>query len=119
MHKVETILLVFQVWTQKWQKEQIKVYTNRTTAYSGLREFTLKDLPNAPLQEIWLLVIRWDIVIDPYWMEEKKNALADVLSCFDEDKLTVLFPNWQDPSHSMSRQPPTYLPHPAQPSLNA
>ena len=119
VHNVEAILLAFQVWAPKWQKQRIKVYTDSTTAHSGLCEFTLKGLSNTPLREIWLLAARWDIVIGTYWIEGKRNGFADDLSRFDEDKLTLLFPRWQDPSHSMSRQPPTYLPDPVQPSFNA
>ena len=58
------------------------------------------------------MAARWDIVIEPYWIEKKRNELADALSRFEEDKLTVLSFNRQDPSNSMSRQLPTYSPHP-------
>ena len=118
MHEVKAILLAFQVWTPKWPKHRIKVYTDSTTAYSGLDEFTLKSPSNTPQREMWLLAARWDIIIEQYWMEVKRNGLADALSCFDEDKPTMLYPHWQEPSHSMSCQPPTYPPQPAQSSLN-
>ena len=52
VHEVKAILLGFQVWAPKWQKQRIKVYTHSTIAYLGLLEFTLKGPPNAPLREI-------------------------------------------------------------------
>ena len=113
VHEVEAILLAFQVWAPKWQKQRLKVYTDSTTAFSGLREYTLKGPANAPLREIWLLAAKWDIVIDSYWIEGKRNGLADALSRFDEEKLTLLCPRWQNPSPSMNLQPPIYPPHPA------
>ena len=119
LYEVKAIHLAFQVWAPKCQKQRIKVYTDSTTAYSELCEFTLKGPPSTPLREIWLLAAKWDIVIELYWIERKRNGLADALSRFDEDKLTVWCPYWQEPSHLMSRQPPTHPPHPAQPLLNA
>ena len=97
LHEVEAILLAFQVSALKWQKERIKVYINSTTAYSRLREFTLKGPSNVLLLEIWLLAARWDILIEQYWIQGKKNGLADALSRFDEDKLTVLCPIGRTP----------------------
>ncbi len=89
VHEVEAILPVFQVWASKEQKQRIKVYTDSTNAYSRLREYTLKGPLNTLLSEIWLLAARWDIVIEPYWIQGKRNGRADTLSRFDQDKLTV------------------------------
>lgn len=52
LHKVEAIFLAFQLWAPMWQKQQLKVYTDSTTAYSGLWEYTFKGLAHAPLQKI-------------------------------------------------------------------
>lgn len=65
VHKVEAILLAFQIWAPKWQKQRFKVYTDSIMTFSGLREYTLKGPANALLQEIWLLATKWDIVICP------------------------------------------------------
>ncbi len=64
VYEVEAILLAFQVWAEKWSGQRLRVFTDSITAHSGLREFTLKSLPNAPLREIWLLAAKWDIVIE-------------------------------------------------------
>ncbi len=55
VYEVEAILLAFQIWAEKWSGQQLRVFTDSTTPYSRLREFTLKSPPNVPLQEIWLL----------------------------------------------------------------
>ena len=114
VHDVKAILLAFQAWAPKWEKQRLRVFTDSTTAFSGLREFTLKGPANAPLREIWLLAAQWDIVIEPHWIEGKRNGLADALSRFDEDKLIDLCPHWQNPSHTMTLQHPTYPPPPGQ-----
>ncbi len=119
VHKVEAILLAFQIWAEKCSGQWLRVFTDSTTAHSGLREFTLKGPPNAPLREIWLLAAKWDIVIEAHRIEGKRKGLDDALSRFDEEKLIDLCFHWQNPSHTMTRQPPTYPPPPGQPSSNA
>lgn len=113
VHEVEAILLAFQTWASNWKRQRVKVYTDSTTAFLGLQDFTLKG------REILFLAAKWDIVIGPHWIEGKRNGLADALARFDEGRLTVLRPFWQNRSHSMSRQPPIYPPHPVPLSSNA
>lgn len=48
VHEVEAILLAFQFWAFQWKGLQLRVFTDSTTAYSGLYEYTLKGSPNAP-----------------------------------------------------------------------
>ncbi len=119
VHEVEAILLDFQIWTEEWSGQRLREFTHSTTAHSGLLEFTLKGLPNALLREIWLLVAKCDIVIEAHLIEGKKNRLAHGLSRFDKEKLIDLCSHWQNPSHTTTRQPPTYPPTPGQPSSNA
>ncbi len=118
VHEVEAILLAFQIWAEVLSGQRLRVFTDSTTAHSELREFTLKGPPNAPLREIWLLAAKWDIVIKAHWIEGKKNGLADALSRFDEEKLIDLCSHWQNPSYTMTHQPPTYPPPPGQLSSN-
>ncbi len=106
VYEMETILLVFQIWAEKWSGQRLGVFTDSTNAYSGLREFTLKGPPNAPLREIWLLAAKWDIVIEVHWIEGEKNGLADAISRLDEERLIDLCSHWQNPSHTTTRQPP-------------
>ena len=84
VYEVEVILLVFQIWVEKWADQRLRVSTDSTTVHLGLFEFTLNGLPNTPLREIWLLAAKWDIVIEAHWIKKKKNRLADVLSYFDK-----------------------------------
>ncbi len=66
VHKVEAILLAFQIWAPRWSKQRLRVFTEITIAFSGLFEFTLKGPPNAPPREIWLLAAKWDLVIEAH-----------------------------------------------------
>ncbi len=52
IHEAEAIVLVFQIWAKKWSSQRLRVFTDSTTAHSGLPEFTLKGPSNAPLREI-------------------------------------------------------------------
>ncbi len=45
------------------------------TAASGFEDSTLRGLANTPLQQIFLLAAKWDVVIKPQWVEGKKNGL--------------------------------------------
>ncbi len=36
VHEVEAILLAFQTWAEKWSGQRLRVFTDSTTAYSGL-----------------------------------------------------------------------------------
>ncbi len=119
VHEVEAIFLAFQIWAEKWSGQRLRVFTDSITAHSGLRKFTLRGLSNAPLLEIWLLAAEWDIVIKAHWIKGKRNGLADALSRFDEERLIDLCSHWQNPSHTGTRQPPTYAPSPGQPLSNA
>ena len=118
VHKVEAILLAFQVWSPTWHRKRVIIYTDSTTAASGLEDSTLRGPANAPLRQIILLAAKWDVVIKPQWVEGKRNGLADALSRFDDDKLMTLV-SWQNPLNLMTRPPPTYPPHPAQQLSNA
>ncbi len=94
IHKVEAILLAFQMCAEKGSGQRLRVFTDSTSGHSGLREFTLKGPPNALLREIWLMIAKWYIVIEAHWIERKKNGLTDALSCFDEKRLIDLCSHW-------------------------
>lgn len=111
VHEVEAILLAFQTWALRWTKQRCRVYTDNTTAYEGLKNYALKGPSNAPLKQIFLLAARSDIVIEAHWIEGKKNGLANDLSRFDEDRLTLLCFFWQNPFFSINLQPLTYPQH--------
>ncbi len=66
VYELEAILLAFKIWAPRWSKQRLKVFTDSTSTFSSLREFILKGPPNAPVQEIWLLAAKWDIVIEAH-----------------------------------------------------
>lgn len=119
VHEVEAILLAFQLWSPSWHRRLVVVHTDSSTAFSGMQDSTLRGPANAPLRQVLLLAAKWDIVIEPRWVEDKRNGLADALSRFDDNKLTSLSLSWQNPFNSMTRPPPIYPPHPVPPLSNA
>ncbi len=58
VNEVEAIFLAFQILAPRWSKQRLSVFTDSTTAFSSLREFTLKGPLNATLREIWLLAAK-------------------------------------------------------------
>lgn len=119
VHEVEAIILAFQLWAPAWHRKKVIIYTDSTTAASGLENSTLRGLANTPLRQILLLAARWDVSIRPQWVEGKSNGLADALSRFDDDRLMTFSLLWQNPLNLMTRPPPNYPPHPARQSSNA
>lgn len=119
VHEVEAILLAFQVCAPSWEGQRFRVFTDSTTVFSGLYKYILKGPPNAPLQKIWLLAAKWNIVIEPYWIKKKRNGLVDTLSYFDKEKLIHMCLHWQNPLQTTTLQPSTYLPSLGQQLSNA
>ncbi len=94
VHEVEAILIAFQAWAPKWEKQQLRVFTDSTTAFSRLREWKLKRPANVSFLELWILATEWDVVIEPQWIKCKRYILADAFSRFDKDRLIDLYPYW-------------------------
>lgn len=82
------------------------MFTDSTTAYSGLKTNRLRSPPNVPLRELMLLAARYDILIEPRWIESKANGLADALSRFNIDVIADLCPHWQNLLASMLHPSP-------------
>lgn len=94
--EVQAILLAFQLFASRWRHCKIILYTDNTTALSGIRANRLRGPPNVPLQQVMLLAAEYDIVLEPHWLESKENGLADALSQFNEEAVTDLCPHWQN-----------------------
>lgn len=106
--EVEAILLAFELWAESWTRQRVIIYTDSSTAESGLLNNTLIGQPNAPLRELLLLASKYDIVIEARWIRSEDNGLADALSRFDDRKVANLCPHWQSPFTSMIRPQPIY-----------
>jgi hypothetical protein len=64
------------------------IFTDNTTIFSELKNQTLKKSINNSLREVFLLIVKWDILIVSHWISTEKNNLADALSRFDDIKMT-------------------------------
>ncbi len=106
--EVEAILLAFELWAKSWIRHRVIIYTDSSTAESGLLKNTLIGQPNAPLRELLLLASKYDIVIEARWIKSEENGSADALSRFDERKVASLCPYWQRPFSSMILPQPIY-----------
>ena len=72
--EVEAILLAFELWAKSWIRQRVIIYTDSSTAESGLLKNTLIGQPNAPLRELLLLASKYDIVIEALWIRSKITA---------------------------------------------
>lgn len=90
--EVEAILLAFQLFSQKWKKARLIVFTDSTTAYSGLKTARFRGLPNVPLRQIMFLAAKYDILLEPQWIKSENNSLADALARFNEEAIADFGP---------------------------
>lgn len=74
VYVVEAILLAFQVWVPKWEKQTLRIFMDSNIAFLGLREFIFKELANALLWEIWFLAAKWEIIIESHQIKSKKTG---------------------------------------------
>lgn len=95
--EVQAILLAFQLFASQWCHRKVIIYTDSTTALSGLKSHRFRGLPNVPLRQIMLIAAEHDILLEPRWLEPKANGLADALSCFNGDAIANLCLRWQNP----------------------
>lgn len=102
----QTILLAFQLFAPQWRHCKVIIYTDSTTAFSGLKAHCLRGPPNVPLRQIILCAAEYDVLLEPRWLESKANGLADALSRFNEEAIADLCPHWQNPLPSMLHHQP-------------
>lgn len=96
IHELDAILFGLQKWAPRWQSYCLTVYTDNTTAKTGLWRQTLHSgAANDTLREILLLAAQYDIKLDPHWIPGKTNCLADALSRWDMTTIANLCPHWQ------------------------
>lgn len=99
--EVQAILQAFQLFASRWRHCKIIIYTDSTTAFSGLKSNRFRGPPNVPLCQIMLLAAEYDVFMESRWLESKANGLADALSRFNEKAIADLCPHWQNPLASM------------------
>lgn len=64
MFEVEDILFAFELWAKFWIHHRVIIYTDSSTAKSGLLKNTLIGQTNALLREFLLFASKYDIVIE-------------------------------------------------------
>jgi hypothetical protein len=109
--ELRAILYSFQRWGRFWQRQRVTVFTDSTTAFTGLRRHTLRGAANTPLRAILLLAAELDIAIQTSWLSSKSNTLADALSRHNTNVIANYCPHWQFPYQS-----PHFQPHSRRPS---
>jgi hypothetical protein len=92
--EMEAISQAFELFSYQWRGHRVFVYTDNSTACTGLNKHTLSSPANAPLRNTLLRAAGSDIVIVPQWISGESNGLADALSRFDNEKVANLCPHW-------------------------
>ena len=108
IHELEAVLLAFRLWAPRWTRTRLIIYTDNTVAFSGLAKQSLGGQANSPLREILLIASKYDILIEPRWIDSETNALADALSRNNLRNIADLCPLWQVPSASMHQAQPSW-----------
>lgn len=62
----------FWTWGSTWHCHKIIIYTY-TSRSSGLHDSNLNGLANVPLGGIFIIAVKWDIVIEPRRVEGKNR----------------------------------------------
>jgi hypothetical protein len=83
VHEMKTILLAIQIFEKFWKRTRLSVFIDKTTANLELIKQILKKSINNSLREIFLLIVKWDIIIISHWILTKNNQLTDALSRFN------------------------------------
>jgi hypothetical protein len=90
VHEMKTILLAFQIFEKLWERTRLSVFIDNTTAYLELIKQILKESTNNSLREIFLLTVKWNIVIISHWILTKNNQLTNALSRFDWERIASM-----------------------------
>jgi hypothetical protein len=79
-----------------WAHHKVLIFTDSTTAFSGLSNLSLRGPAHIPLLALLSIAAAQDIDISPFWLPSKENSLADALSRLDVIATADLCPHWQD-----------------------
>jgi hypothetical protein len=96
VREMKAILLTFQFHFNIWHRLRIVLFTDSITVFSSLTTSTLKNLANASLRVVLLLIVKWDIIVESRWISTRDNILTDALFRFDDEKLANMCSDWQN-----------------------
>lgn len=112
----------FQLFAPQRKHCKVIIYTDSTTAFSGLKAHRLWGPPNVPLRQIMLCTTEYNVLLEPRWLESRANGLADALFWFNKEAITDLCPYLQNPLPSMLHYQPgcnwSEAPTPSKPGLS-
>jgi len=103
IYEMEAIKFALRTWGPIWASSKVMVFTDSKSSELGLIKQTLRSPANAPLRETLLLATAYDIILEPAWIQDSTNTLADALSRLDNDKIANLCPHWQGYSALISQ----------------
>ena len=86
---VEQILLYMG---KSWEGKRLVMHTDNRAVSHGLVNGTIRGASMTVLRWCLLLATEYDLELEPIWISTNENALADVLSRFDHDRVTNLAP---------------------------
>ena len=95
-----TVHRAFKKWGPLLAGCHLVIFCDNTAVVSSLRRRTTRGRLMAVLRQTLLLAARYDIEIDPRWIFSGENCLADALSRFQADKLTLLAPQLKIPQRT-------------------
>jgi len=98
------LLFALAKWGSSWYGHTVIAMCDNSVIVSALNSKSVKGEAIHPLQLIFLTAALNDIDLLSEWLSTKENWIADALSRFQIDKVTNLFPQFQDPSFQLRRE---------------
>jgi len=99
------VLYTFASWAENWEESRVIVFCDTEAVVAGINKRTIRGAAIRPLQSLFLLAAQRNIDVVAVWVPSKANALADALSRFDLDKITITHLVGQQASSPLRRQP--------------
>ena len=99
------VLFAFAKWAHLWRGHTVIIMCDNAVVVNAINARSVRGQTIDPLQLLFLTAALYDIEIASNWLSSEDNWVADALSRFEFEKITDMFPQFQDnPSHRLCRE---------------
>lgn len=93
--EMKAVLVALDKWLPIFAGSHLHIHNDNQAVCEGLRKLSIKGQAMEPLRRIVVLLAQHNIVITVTWIDSKSNALADMLSRLQYDKIADIYPQLQ------------------------
>ena len=99
------VVFAFAKWGHLWKGHTVTIMCDNAVVVNAINAKSVRGQTIDPLQLLFLTAALYDIEIASEWLSSEDNWIADALSRFEFDKITDMFPQFQNsPSHRPCRE---------------